>query len=234
MSEQLCVLPHDVERLAQDGHYLCPGHTRALPERLRNLAYLHTDLANSLIATGNPAGERVTTSKDYGLNLDATVVELRAAIHDNAAGWARIVCEERDVHPPTDDSAIGICFFLVRHASWIAEQPWVDELWADLIFDADAKDRDREANQGKPQRDRQDTRALTSRARSRLQPSDTRFSEFPEWICPTEDCDGHLVAAIRDTDALLPSKVSCTSCKATWSADSWLSLGRKLRERAQA
>ena len=26
MSEQLCVLPHDVERLAQDGHYLCPSH----------------------------------------------------------------------------------------------------------------------------------------------------------------------------------------------------------------
>ena len=40
MSEQLCVLPHDVERLAQDGHYLCPGHVKALPERIRQLADL--------------------------------------------------------------------------------------------------------------------------------------------------------------------------------------------------
>ena len=38
MNEQLCVLPHDVERLAQDGHYLCPGHVKALPERIRQLA----------------------------------------------------------------------------------------------------------------------------------------------------------------------------------------------------
>lgn len=231
---ELCPLPHDVERLAQDGKVLCPGHAKALPERLRELAALHADLANGLIASGTSTRERVTASKDYGLNLDAKVVELRATIHDNVASWARIVCEERDIHAPSDDRVVTICIFLARHASWIAEQPWVDELWADLIFDPLAKDRDREKNKGKPKYERQDTRALTSRARSRLQPSETRFSEFPEWRCPEDDCDGHLVAAIRDTDALLPSKVSCTKCRAEWSAVSWMALGRKLREKAQA
>ena len=99
-----------------------------------------------------------------------------------------------------------ICIFLARHASWIAEQPWVDELWADLIFDPLAKDRDREKNKGAEVRTPRHPRPHQSRP---LQaPAQRDALRSSRWRCPEDDCDGHLVAAIRDTDALLPSKVS--------------------------
>ena len=87
VSEQLCVLPHDIERLAQDGHYLCPGHVKALPERIVHVTELHTQLARALTET-TTSGERVKSSRDAtGINLNEAVFAIRKDIETEYADW---------------------------------------------------------------------------------------------------------------------------------------------------
>ena len=231
MNDQLCVLPHDIERLAQDGHYLCPGHVKALPERIRQLADLHDQLADNLTATGTPA-ERRAKSEAIGLNLSPKVIELRDAIKNELAGWARIVCEDRGVHYSATDNIHSIAAFLITHADWISAQPFADDLWTQLVYDprGDVTRRKEKLN-GELVTVITDTRALRTQARSLLQPSGTRRMDIGHERCLNVTCDGFLVALVRDTDELLPSKVWCEGCGQEWPAGSWLTLGRKIRER---
>jgi hypothetical protein len=54
--------------------------------------------------------------------------------------------------------------------------------------------------------------------------------------CPEPDCDGYLTARIRPADSLLPHDVTCNQSPTdddgnlthTWTADRWLTLGRKI------
>ncbi len=234
MSDQLCVLPHDIERLAQDGHYLCPGHVKALPDRILQLADLHDQLANNLISQGAPV-ERRSKSEAVGISLAPNVVALRDAIRNELAGWARIVCEDRGVSYTASDNVHSIAAFLVTHADWITCQPFVDDLWSQLVYDARGEiTRRKEKINGELVSIVKDTRALRTQARSLLQPSGTRHMDIGEERCLNDDCEGFLVAVVRDTDELLPSKVWCEGCGQEWPAGSWLTLGRKIRERHTA
>lgn len=223
MSEQLCVAPHDIQRLAQDGHYLCPGHVKALPERFTQLADLHDDLANNLIGQGAHA-ERTSKSEAVGISLTPNVVTLRDAIKNELAGWARIVCEDRGITYTRTDDVHDIAGFLAIHADWIAQQEFIDDLWTQLIYDPDGTI----TGEGD---DRVDTRALRTQARSLLQPSGTRRMDIGHERCLSGNCQGFLIAVVRDIDELLPSKVWCEKCGQEWPAGSWLTLGRKIRER---
>ncbi len=222
-SEQLCAAPHDIQRLAQDGHHLCPGHVKALPERFWQLADLHDDLANNLISHGAHV-ERTSKSEAVGISLSPHVVKLRAAIVNELAGWARIVCEDRGITYTRSDNVQDIADFLATHSDWISQQPFIADLWTQLIYDPDGKI----TGEGK---DRVDTRALRTQARSLLQPSGTRRMDIGHERCLSVNCGGILIAVVRDTDELLPSKVWCESCGQEWPAGSWLTLGRKIRER---
>lgn len=259
MSEQLCVIPHrdGRERLAADGVYLCRGHQAALPDRLLDLSDLYDDLADQLIRA-TTASEKVTSSRDsVGINLDRAVFEIRDTIRHELAGWARIICEERGHHPPQDDTR-SIARFLATNADWLAAQPFIDDLWSGLIADYDAVERD-QANRLAARTDRDtycrpdyptqlprlqaaivkaqhtDTRALMQQGRSLIQPAGRKRIDFEkQHRCLHEECTGFLIAVARDVDELLPSKVWCESCGQEWPAGSWLTLGRKLRERDSA
>lgn len=259
MSEQLCVIPHrdGRERRATDGVYLCRGHQHSLPDRLLDLADLYDELADQLIRQSTNT-EKVSSSRDsVGINLDRAVFEIRDTIRNELAGWARVVCEERGHHPPNDDTT-SIARFLSLNADWLAAQPFIDDLWASLIADPDAVERDQELRQ-KLRRERDgyvlpdypsklpgfnavikkadhtDSRALTHKARSLIQPAGRKRIDFEkQHRCLHAECTGFLIAVARDVDELLPSKVWCESCGQEWPAGSWLTLGRKLRERDSA
>jgi len=55
-----------------------------------------------------------------------------ASILDELHNWARLVREERDLTPAGDATIVGERMLLTRHLDWIAAQPWVDEVYADL------------------------------------------------------------------------------------------------------
>ena len=220
MSDHLCILNHrkrpDDPPQAEPGAYLCFGHLNNLGRNLRDLAGLYDDLGENLESAGG-SGQRVSGTAEIGLRINLTIVDLRAAIRDGLASWARVVCEDRDVNPPADDvAAIGA--FLAVHGPWIGSQPFVAELWAELIHDPS----------GSVTRER-DTRALTQRAHSALQPSTRRKAELEGARCPGE-CGGALVALVRDVDDVLPSKVWCEACGAEWTSSEWMTLGRAIRK----
>ena len=231
MSEQLCAAPHDTQRLAQDGHHLCPGHVKALPERFWQLADLHDDLANNLISHGAHV-ERTSKSEAVGISLTPAVVKLRDAIKNELAGWARIVCEDRGITYTNSDDIHDIAWFLATHADWISRQEFIADLWTQLVYDPTGTiTQHRETRNGEQVTITTDTRALRTQARSLLQPSGTRRMDIGEERCLNVNCQGFLIAVVRDTDELLPSKVWCEKCGQEWPAGSWLTLGRKIRER---
>lgn len=231
MTDTLCPISHDPERSSAPGIVLCRGHAKALPDKIQQLAELHHDLDHVLVRSGT-ASEKVSTSTNPGININVEAVDIRHDIRDSMASWALIVCEERGITHPIADDVDTLAHFLTTHADWLSAQPFIDELWSDLIYDPQAQmlnatDRPLAKAEG---RDPRDYRALMSRARSLVQPSGTRRARFNE-RCIDTSCTGLLVALIRDTDELLPSKVWCEKCGQEWPAGSWLTLGRKLRER---
>ncbi len=229
MSEQLCAAPHDIDRLVQEGHQLCPGHVKALPERFTQLADLHDDLANNLIKNGGQV-ERTSKSEAVGISLTPAVVKLRDDIRNELAGWARIVCEDRDITYTGTDDVHDIAYFLATHADWISRQEFAADLWTGLIYDPDGTI----THRLDPRTNEVtviDTRALRTQARSLLQPSGTRRMDIGHERCLNVACQGFLIAVVRDIDELLPSKVWCEKCGQEWPAGSWLTLGRKIRER---
>lgn len=216
MSDARCPLPHAYQperpRTPDHGLRICRGHAKALPDRILTLAQLHTELAANLCNPGGH-GEKVSGTADVGLKLNTTVADLRHAIKNELAGWCRIVCEDRDVSPPDSDDATSLARFLVTHCVWISTQPWVEDLWAALVHDPTA-------------REREVSPALTSRARAVLSPSGTRKAELGE-VCP--DCGGGLLVMVRDEDDTRPSDLWCEQCGRNWRPEEWLRLGKRIR-----
>lgn len=262
MSEQLCVLPHDVERLAQDGHYLCPGHVKALPERIAHVTELHTQLARALTET-TTSGERVKSSRDAtGINLNEAVFAIRKDIETEYASWAGTVSTLTGHYLPAETLNVTTTFLII-HADWIARQEWVTELWAAIIYDPNAIERDqqrrdttRAARDDLPNYTRPDypehearvlnnyrlakhadSRSLRSRARGLLQPSDNKRPTKLNDRCLHDNCDGMLIFLARHEDETQPSKVWCEKCGQEYGPESWLRMGKKIiarREQTQA
>lgn len=259
MSESFCVAPHDKAQLSDIGMYLCKGHAASLPDRFYQLADLHDDLAHNLTSKGAPV-ERRSKSEAIGIGLNPTVVAIRDAIKNELAGWARIVCEDRDVHYTGDDDIYSVAAFLATHANWIAEQPFIADLWCALIYDPDSIERDnarREAARiAQATTDEYihpdypahklrvaeevgaaaiaDTRSLRSKARSLLQPSgQTQPKKLEKYRCLIAGCEGQLISFARHEDETEPSKVWCEQCGNQWGPESFLRMGAKLWERKE-
>jgi hypothetical protein len=206
-----CPLVHDEPAESTVGR-LCRWHARQARRSLDGgadgIAALFHALATRLQPTGQGLGSIPTHTMDPGLNLNHRVVACRSDMRNVTTTWARVVIEERQVHAPAD--TIGhVCAFLSAHLGWSLRQPWGHQHALDLI-------------------------GVWETGRSLLDPNPVRVFEVGQ--CPEDDCTGTLIAYLRPQDSLLPAEILCDSSPVedghlthAWTADKWLTLGRKIR-----
>lgn len=186
---------------------LCRWHATRARKAVESIPQAYYALATRLQPTGQGLGSIPTHTMDPGLNLDHRVVACRSDMRNTTSTWARVVIEERQVTAPQDD--IGhICAFLSAHLDWSLRQPWGHQHALDLI-------------------------GVWETSRSLLDPNPVR--RFAVGPCP-EYCSGTLIAYLRPQDSLLPHEVVCDQSPVedgfpthAWTADKWLTLGRKIR-----
>jgi len=186
---------------------LCRWHARRASTACQEIPQAYYSLAARLQPTGGTLGSIAAPSHDPGLNLDHRVVCCRSDMRNTTTTWARVVVEERQVHAPQD--TIGhVCAFLSAHLDWSLRQPWGHQHALDLI-------------------------GVWETGRSLLDPNPVR--RFAVGPCP-EYCSGTLIAYLRPQDSLLPAEVVCDQSPVedgflthAWTADKWLTLGRKIR-----
>lgn len=145
--------------------------------------------------------------------IPAHVLSVRRETAEVLASWARLVAEERDLHPSLDTKdAHAVAGFLVTHADWLAThesgEAAGDEIhrWAGQCADIVERNRTRRYQVGR----------------------------CPEMICDDDgtelaQCAGNLWALIRETDSLLPRNVVCDGPEQhEWSPWQWHALGKRL------
>jgi hypothetical protein len=206
----LCPLVHDEDAEVEYGLAVCRSHARATQSAVVQLPGLHADLTYRLITTGaSLTGMPHAPSKDPGISLDHRVVQCRSDIRNVLATWARHVVEERQVHPPTD-RIYAISLFLAGHVTWLLSQAYGPAFCLDMVGPWET-------------------------AKMLIQPNASRT--FTVGPCPEPECTGTLVARLRPQDSLLPAVVVCDhspleddgTLSHAWTADKWLTLGRKIR-----
>jgi len=188
-------------RYAADGRMLCERCTNVLAEDAQTAADLYAELEQVLAKPGSPA-ERTTGTPDHGTELNDRAVAARTLIRHTLASWCLLVADERGIQTPAD-TLPAMAAYLTRHAVWLsahgAAGDCADEL-ADLAH-------------GAPWRT-----AYPSGAR-----------RFPVGPCLDAECDGEIVAVLRDTDQLLPSALTCDlHPEHSWTAAQWREIGRAM------
>jgi hypothetical protein len=129
-----CVMPtHAAPVATAPGALLCASHRHVLADALAELPPLHHRLGDILGggATTNSAG-RVSGTPIARLPLNLGATEVRAGIVAALASWARVLVEDRDLSPPADAEPDTCAALLARWTSWLATQPYVDELLLEL------------------------------------------------------------------------------------------------------
>ena len=187
---------------------LCRWHARRASTACQEIPQTFHALAARLQPEGGTLGSIAAPSRDPGLNLDHRVVCCRSDMRNVTTTWARVVIEERSVHAPQD--TIGhVCAFLSAHLDWSLRQPWGHQHALDLI-------------------------GVWETGRSLLDPNPVRVFEVGS--CPEDECQGTLIAYLRPQDSLLPAEILCDASPVedgflthAWTADKWLTLGRKIR-----
>lgn len=231
MSESFCVAPHDQgkEKLRQAGRFMCPGHVKALPDRIHHVAQLHHALAINLTSSTGRS-ERVTSSHvETGLSLNVHVFDTRKAIETEYARWAREVARRTGHFLPATTLNVTTAFLTI-HADWITQQSWVQRFWHELVYNPDAF----VIRTADGKKLIKDTRSLRTRARSLLQPGARSKPADLDLDCLNDNCAGRLYGLIREEDESLPSKIWCDTCQQEWPPQSWLTLGRRIEKRKQA
>lgn len=105
-------------RPAADGLLLCIVCTRRLGEDARKAATLYTDLAFSLIRSGQP-GERTSGSADRAPAVNDAVVEARSSIKVTLVALVKLITGQRGFHPP-DDGVHALAAVVANSAEWLA------------------------------------------------------------------------------------------------------------------
>jgi hypothetical protein len=203
----LCPLVHDHDAEVERTLAVCRSHHRQASLALSELPGLHASLTHRLITSGTGLTGMPHGSTDPGISLDHRVVQVRSDIRNVLTTWARHVVDERQVRPPVDMLA-NIALFVGSHLSWLLEQDYGPAFALDVIGPWET-------------------------ARMLMQPNPSRA--FAVGGCP--DCDGTLIAVLRPQDSLLPHEVVCDASPFDedgtplhhWTADRWLTLGRKIR-----
>lgn len=88
-------------------------------------------LEERLVARGAKGQPLVTGTRDPGINLDTSVVQVRGQLLACVQSWSRVVAEDREVTPPRP-AATTCCAFLLRHLDWTLQQLWVDEFASEI------------------------------------------------------------------------------------------------------
>ena len=217
----LCIGPcrpaeHGGPRQAGKGGRLCDACTEKLGEHLCEIGDVWPDLLDRLATEGSSAmSEKVKGSKSPGLVLNERVSDAMR----EAAAWllfvTRLVVDERDVHPPADQSPASLALWLGKwHALWLASHH-DESLVAALAQEADEH---------------------AHACRRAAYPSGTR--SFVVGPCTEHytgedgsrlECTGTMTAVIRDSDSLLPSELRCDGPEPHHLAPSeWMAVGRRL------
>jgi len=142
-----CLLPHHQPKGSLDGLLVCPGHMRWLTDVLDDIVEV-TCLLPMFREPGSSVDDgRQVKSKRVDppapVRLDVVGLADRRTIHRYdgdlypvlavVESWARLVREERDITRPTTPATIlSETSLLGAHLDWIAAQPFVDELAAEL------------------------------------------------------------------------------------------------------
>ena len=211
MSDRICPLTHKEDRDYPTTSTLtvCRWHATRTERAVAELPALYAALERRLVSSG--AGQLSglpTGSQIPGLNLNHRVVQCRTDMRNNLSTWTRVAVEERRMRVPADEMT-AMAAFVVAQIDWYLSQPWAKQFVNDTLDD-------------------------WTLARALNDPNPVRMIEVGP--CPEPDCDGQLTARIRPADSLLPHSVECDQSPTDddgeplhyWSADKWLTLGRKI------
>jgi hypothetical protein len=141
-----CVLG-DPERAhaALPGLLVCDGHREALYEELRAIVDTVARIAIRPATTGTPGGGRsgVLASQRSVLDVESAALAGPQAPGEvttddgwdpdhpvtTVGSWARLVREERGIHPPPGPATLTQDVdLLVRQLDWCCAQPWIDDM----------------------------------------------------------------------------------------------------------
>lgn len=189
--------------LAAPGLRLCDLHTTRIATDAIRCAELDHEL-EQVLATPDRASERTTRTADHGTVINERAVAIRTEIRHTLAGWARLIADERGIHPPPD-SLTTIGAYLATHNVWLAAHPAAGDCSDEL-------------------------NSLQRRAWAVAYPTGARV--FPVGPCPTTGCGATVRVVLRVVDSLLPSELVCDAAEPhRWPYTSWRNLGRKINRR---
>lgn len=204
-------------RRVEIGLAVCAGHHALIDAALIELPTMAAELTRCHVSSGHGIG-RVSASAEEPIPYRDPVGDERAMIRGQLASWSGLVAAERHVAGPTAVGPRDTAPYLRRHLTWLLRH------CAALDFAAEILER-------------------RARAFSLLYPSGRRRfmvvapngkpAQCGEQI-DGQQCPGILYAVIRDTDALLPSALTCDECGLDLPAHSWLAYGRRMRKEATA
>lgn len=211
MTDTLCPIAHrdDQPKPTATGLNVCRWHATRTERALQALPSLYSALEQRLVSTGaNNLSGLPSGSTDPGLNLNHRVVQCRTDLKANLTAWTRQAITDRALHTPPD-TVPAMCAFITTQINWYLAQPWTKQFVNDTLAD-------------------------WSLATALNDPNPVRMIEVGP--CPEPDCDGQLTARIRPADSLLPHDVTCDQTPLdddgeplhAWTADKWLTLGRKI------
>ncbi len=100
----------------------------------KDLAWFPTATAelHARLARGEGQGEKVGGTKTPPLPLDVAKLDHKQHLYDVAAGWARLVIEERNAYGPRDWKLQTVVDWLGAWHDWACQQRWGDEYLAEV------------------------------------------------------------------------------------------------------
>lgn len=197
--------------LAADGLQLCSHCTERIGKDAVETARLWYEIGLALTLAGS-TGVPVQNPHP-GLSINAAAVTMRAEIRQVLASWTRLICEEKGLSLPLDESQHSLGAFVHAHRHWLAASDFADEVADELA-------------------------SLRSRAWATAYPEGVSVRLIGP--CPEHDtaasapdpearCPGSVKAHMRRADSLLPSKVVCdVNSQHEWPAERWRTLGRSM------
>lgn len=210
-SATLCPSRHrdDQPQALEYGRHICQRCQNRLRKQLAELPALHQACQNALLGTRTTTADKIRHKAQPGLNLNQAAVAARTAIEAELHCWARIVIEERDIVDHPQPHLATLAAWLESQVDWMTRQAWAPEI-ARTINDTHHE------------------------ARQAAYPLPVRRFTIPDHTCPHPDCDGQIVAYIRDDADLLPSVLMCSVIpdepeqRHQWNTSEWMNLGRQL------
>ncbi|WP_055477905.1 hypothetical protein [Sphaerimonospora mesophila] len=127
----LCESP-DCSHRPATGFRLCAECREAVRGELRSLPGLHRECALRLVDVPDGIAQRVTWTRQPGLDLNEAVVEVRSDIIGVLSSWCGLVAQERGVAAPGPRSADVLAAFLDGHLAWLARHPAARDFAAEI------------------------------------------------------------------------------------------------------